>query len=135
MASSFHYLVGQTTWGIAIFLTAEARYFAGNPGSAREAASDIWLVVEDPQLTPDEHEFLLVGLRLVSKNIRQHSSIKLPVAVHVLSIEFSLCDYQPEGLAGAMVGWASQEFGFPELEIPVDFDRSGNRYVFHFPQG
>jgi hypothetical protein len=135
MASTFHYLIGKKSWGIAIFLTAEARHFVGSSASARAADPDIWLVVEDVQLTPDEHEFLLLGLRLVAKAIKHHTSIKIPVIIHVMNVEFGLCDYQPEGLTGAIAGWAAKEFGFPELEIPVDFDCLKNRYIFRFPQG
>jgi hypothetical protein len=41
-------------------------------------------------------------------------------------------DYQDEGLAAAVLGWAVGEFGLTPREIPVSYHSSEQRYVFDF---
>ena len=47
-------------------------------------------------------------------------------------LQFSLCDFQEEGLTAAIIEWASKAFGFSKPRINVDFQKENNRYVFDF---
>jgi hypothetical protein len=51
----------------------------------------------------------------------------------VESIFYVESDYQPEGLAVAMLRWLEEEFSLPDHDIQVTFDRNGNRYSFEWP--
>ena len=109
-------------------------------------AEGVWLSIPHPvasgekasgekyfmRLSDEEKGYLKLGVRLVAEAIRSSAAARLPLVVCLQMLEFSLCDYQPEGLACAMAGWASAEFGFPPVPIPVSFDRQNKQYLFDF---
>jgi hypothetical protein len=132
VASSWKYrILKGASWGIAITIHADSQSVTMEMPHATKIADRLWLQVQvASQLTEQEVSFLKVGLRLVAKDIwRQRDT---PVLVRVTGLEFNPCDYQPEGLALAVAGWAAQEFGFPNHELPVMFDNARNRYIFPF---
>ncbi len=128
MASTYKYRVHKASWDIAIDLTAEAVPFTAYAGAALEIAADIALAVTIPDLDAEENGYLALGLRLVAQEVRRHTPVGLPLVAHVQKLAFSYTDYQPEGLACALAGWAAQEFGFPAPNIP-DMIRSMGSYV------
>jgi hypothetical protein len=50
------------------------------------------------------------------------------VIVEVGEVDFALTDYQPEGMAAAMIGWVSEEFGLASPTMSIRFDKVNNRY-------
>ncbi|HEX5323334.1 MAG TPA: hypothetical protein VFW40_06070 [Capsulimonadaceae bacterium] len=129
------------SWMVAVNLSAQALPLPEEKAHATEASPGIWLSYQyepgpntlRPLLQADERNFLALGLRLVADQISATAK-HLPALIHVEELTFGLCDYQPEGLACAMAGWAAQEFGFAKPRIPVTADRDKRRYVFHFDQ-
>jgi hypothetical protein len=132
MASKYRYRCLKSTWGVAVDLTAEWIPLPADLGKAVRIAEDLWLQVEVTWLTGEERQYLSTGLQLVVVPIRNHKPIPGPILVRVLDIWFNPCDYQPEGLACALAGWAAQEFGFPAPALPVTFDPGTHRYRFDF---
>ncbi|MER5784904.1 hypothetical protein ABT104_24810 [Streptomyces mobaraensis] len=61
-------------------------------------------------------------------------SAGLPAGHHTLvtvhRVRFPEADYQPEGLAAALLLWIEREFALPPHPVIVTFDRSANRYVY-----
>jgi hypothetical protein len=121
--TSYRYrLLKGSTWGIAIDLQATASSLSANPPPQAEKVVDrLYLQIDlGRPLTEEEVGFLRLGLRLVAAEIALRETT--PILVRLVALEYNPCDYQPEGLAAAIAGWAAREFSFPESEIPVDFD-------------
>lgn len=133
MITTYRYRFIRYLWGVAIDLDAEVVALPTYDGQPIAIGPDIWLGVNARGLTNNEIEYLVLGVRFVEKQIRLHAVEQLPVVICVQGIHFNSCDYQPEGLACAIVGWAAQEWNFDPPVIPIEFDRPQNRYVFHFP--
>jgi hypothetical protein len=127
--TSYRYrLLKGAPWGIAIDLRA-GQEPAAVATNAKKVAERLWLRVDTERpLSEEQVGFLVEGLYSVADEIvaRAHG----PVQVRVAELTFNPTDYQAEGLAAAIAGWAAQEFGFPVPEVPVIFDRRENRYVF-----
>jgi Putative addiction module component len=117
----YRFLKG-ATWGIALDLKATASPLPdGPPPQAERVADGLYLQIDlGRPLTEEEVGFLRLGLRLVAAEIALLQTA--PILVRIVGLEYNPCDYQPEGLAPAIAGWAAREFGFPESEIPVDFE-------------
>jgi hypothetical protein len=133
--TSYRYrLLKGATWGIAIDLRAEASPLPADPQPQAERVADgLYLQIDlGRPLTAEESGFLKLGLRLVAAEVIERRQGSAPIFVRVVDLEYNPCDYQPEGLAAAVAGWAAREFSFPGPEIPVAFDRGRNRYVFAF---
>ena len=135
-ATSYRYrLLKGATWGMAIDLRAESAPLPDGPlpPAAVKVAEGLWLQMDVGRpSTEEELAFLGLGLRLVAADVAERRSG--PILVRVEDLEYNPCDYQPEGLALAVAEWAAREFGFPEPETSVAFDRDQNRYVFSFDQ-
>jgi hypothetical protein len=74
-------------------------------------------------------EQLLRGLTLKAAEIEAKEPSQY-VIIEVNEVTYTPTDYQPEGLAAAMIGWISEEF---QLEPPtwnIRFDKEANRYIF-----
>ena len=128
MASTYHYRLHKSSWGIAIDLTAET---ITNTGGVQQVADNLYLRVDaSVKLSVEELAYLVQGLRLVANQFQSISTSSEPIVVRVLALEYNPCDYQPEGLAYAMMGWAAQEYGFEPPAIQVVFNRQLNRYEF-----
>ncbi len=74
---------------------------------------------------------LAFGLALASSRIERHLAAG-HVVVDVRQVDYTPTDYQVEGMAAAMLGWAQEEFDLEPQGVGVDFDRERNRYVFHW---
>ncbi|WP_171164021.1 hypothetical protein [Streptomyces sp. I05A-00742] len=131
------YRLFRTAWGIRIDLTASAVTTAAPPAHGERVADGVWLdaapVLTHPptdgrgnRLSPDEAAWLHHGLSLAAPFLPPDRHTL--VTVH--HVRFPETDYQPEGLAAALLLWAEQEFELPAHPITVTFDRSANRYVY-----
>jgi hypothetical protein len=132
MASTFKYRMIKGSWGIAIDLTADCVLFHHFSGDALEIDDDLWLAVEVKGLSRADHEFLAYGLKQVASEIKTHASFFEPTVICVTDVWYNPCDYQPEGLAHAIIGWAAQELKFDVPHIDVHFSQKDNRYIFQF---
>ena len=83
------------------------------------------------ELSPEQMGMLGKGLELVAPEIIAAAS-ESPVTIEVHEVEHNELDYQDEGLAAAVLGWAVGEFGLTPREIPVSYHSSEQRYVFDF---
>ncbi|MFD6437757.1 hypothetical protein [Streptomyces venezuelae] len=136
------YRLFKGAWGIAVDLTASASLSSAPPPSAHPVTSHVHLdaspaLTHPPsdrtgwRITPDEagwlrHGLVLAAPALHTRNAPRHTT----VTVH--RVLFPHTDYQPEGLAAAMLRWTETELGLPPHPHPVDvrFDSAANRYVY-----
>lgn len=134
MRHSFKYsFQRKATWGIVVNIVAEYRPLPSAVANASRITEQVWLSIDiQPPLAPKEAFFLRVGLRMVADAIAATKPGSGPILVQVLRVDYNPTDYQPEGLACAIAGWASQVFGFPRPGIEVDFNKQKRRYVFSF---
>ncbi|MCA2217638.1 hypothetical protein [Jidongwangia harbinensis] len=132
MSSTYTYKFLRASWGVRIVLTAEARGGAPDP-DAVAVADGLYLLdaTESRELTPEQLAMLGRGLGLVASEVLAGASER-PVTVVVRVVEHNVIDYQDEGMAAAVLGWAIAEFGLAPREIPVIFDKSAGRYAFDF---
>ena len=132
MSSTYTYKFLRASWGVRIVLTAEARGGAPDPGAV--AVVDGLYVLdatESHKLTPEQLAMLGRGLGLVASEVLAVAPQR-PVTVVVRVVEHNFVDYQDEGMAAAVLGWAIAEVGLAPREIPVAFDESAGRYAFDF---
>lgn len=132
MGSTYTYRVLKSSWGILISITAETSIGQGADENAVPLGPSVFLVDATPgrSLSRRAVEMLTVGLHPLAAEIA--SSVAEPVRIAVTEIRYNDSDFQEEGLAAAIQGWAIAEFGLAPREIPVIFDRKENRYVFDF---
>jgi hypothetical protein len=135
MSSTYNFRIIMSSWGIAIDITAEAISRSDYSGDATEIKDGLWLAIETNRVASNtEHQYLATGLRLVAKEMQNVIATNGPLVVRVLDIWFVPTDYQEEGLACALAGWMSQQFGVTYQMPHVHFDNGRNRYEFDFPE-
>jgi hypothetical protein len=137
MPNSFEYRIIKSTWGIYIRLTAIALPKDDSSPETQETIEitpDLGLIAKPTNIKVNQTmiDYLTLGLQIVATQISQYAGPKLPLVIHILKIEVDFVDYQPEGLACAMIGWAGQEFGFIPPVIPVYYDKTLRKYIFDF---
>jgi hypothetical protein len=134
MPNAFEYRVFKSTWGIYIRLTAVAVPYSEQGEGLIEITPELGLLVKPTNMRPVRQmvQYLTLGLQIVAAQVLQNAGSRLPLIVQVLKIEADFVDYQDEGLAAAMIGWAAQEFGFDPPAIPVEYDKSLRKYIFDF---
>ncbi|MFI7322564.1 hypothetical protein [Streptomyces venezuelae] len=127
-------------WGIAVDLTAEARLSPAPPPSAHPVTPHVHLdpspaLTHPPtdhtgwRITPEEAEWLHHGLALAAPAVEaRHAPRHTTITVH--RVLFPHTDYQPEGLAAAMLRWTETQFDLPPHPVDARFDREANRYVY-----
>jgi hypothetical protein len=126
---TFALRVLQASWGIAIDLRARAVFDDVLPPESLLVGNRVALDLTDVQLGAEEVEQLQRGLRLMTPAIElAHPDGK--ILIKIGEVGFTPTDYQPEGLAAAMIGWASEEFQLDPVPWDFKFDASTNRYVF-----
>ncbi len=133
------YFVCQSSWCISITIFAEYTdfYNTNEKFNAIKVIDRIWLkfadkpMIENEIFCDDDLSYLAKGLRIVQKEIINKSEYKNTLVI-IKSLQFSICDFQEEGLTAAMIEWASMTFGFQPPTINVDFDKKMNRYIFDF---
>ena len=128
------YSVLKGAWGIRISLTAEVAR-ADIPEHERvPVSSKIWICrqVAGRQFTDGEMAMLVRGLRFLADEISQTVSQE-PLMIVISELRYVESDFQEEGLAAAIFGWAIAEFGLSPREIGVSFDGARNQYVFEWP--
>ena len=129
--STYTYRVLKSSWGVRVILRAEARSGAPPPGAMSVADGLFVLDATDRDgLSPEQMRMLARGLGLVASEIV--AAAEPPVTVEVRDVEHNELDYQDEGLAAAVLGWAIGEFGLKPRDIPVSYHRAERRYVFYF---
>lgn len=128
---TFELRVLKGSWGIAIDLVAHAQRLASPPADALPAGDRTWLDVSDVALGRQDVEQLVLGLSRVSAMIAEHEP-RTHVVIRIDDVRYTPTDYQPEGMAAAIIGWATEEFELPQPDLEVRFDRDENRYVFQW---
>ena len=121
----------KASWGIAIDLAADAQRRAEPPEGALPAGDRVWLDVSHVALGPRDIEQLRLGLSRVSPMIASRDPGH-HVLVQIDDVRYTPTDYQPEGMAAAIIGWATEEFDLPQPDLEVRFNRDENRYVFEW---
>jgi hypothetical protein len=126
MATPYKYRHISGPWGLRADLTATSRSTEA-PGPGVPVSNDLSLDIRDPNVTEEDREQLVRGLRHAAPAIRAAAGTN-HVTVTVERFEYPLTDYQPEAAALAIVGWAAEHFGFPPLPTEIRYDRTSNRY-------
>jgi hypothetical protein len=126
-------LLGRTTWGIAIDLFAEYGPMRVGDCNIHQITPGIWLGISPAIfLSETESAFLKRGLWIVGESINSNNPFGEPVRVDVTRVDYEPTDYQPEGLADAIAGWAAKAFGFPKPDFSAKFNKGEGRYTFAF---
>lgn len=133
------YFVCKSSWCISITILAEYTDFdsVDKNSNVIKVVDGIWLkfadkpIIENEIFCDDDLPYLAEGLRIVQKEIISKSKCKNTLII-IKSLQFSLCDFQEEGLTAAIIEWASVTFGFQTPTINVNFDKKKNKYIFDF---
>lgn len=119
----------KSSWGIAIDLQARAVLVKNPPHGLLSASPRVWLDVRSIHLSDVDTNQLVRGLMMIAPAIEDTARSEY-VIIEVGRVRYTPTDYQPEGMAAAIIGWASEEFGLGSPAIDVYFDKKANRYVF-----
>lgn len=130
---TFPLRVLKASWGVAIDLRARAVPAAEPPVGSLRAGGRVLLDVSHVQLPATDVLQLLRGLRAVAAQIEAAVPGEDYLVVEVDEVSYPPTDYQPEGVAAAMIGWATEEFDLARPDIDVRFEKAANRYVFALP--
>jgi hypothetical protein len=137
--STFKYKFLKTSWGILIDLTAkfvpcEPSPLEADDNETLHITNQLWLHLQlgNLRLTEDEKQMLVLGARMIL-NASSSSLPGISGMIEITGIDYPLTEYQPEGLACALAGWAAKEWDIPMLEIPIRYDKPKNVYFFKFP--
>ena len=83
------------------------------------------------QMHPEDYPYLIEGLTKVSQSIMQYTKYKNTLII-INRLEYSLCDFQKEGIIAGMMEWAARAFGFECPKIDVVYQKDINRYIYDF---
>lgn len=145
------YIVCKSNWAICITIFAEYTDYENveENSKAIKVADGLWLKFESKPIArndvfgddyvpslmkgwcDDYLSYLIKGLEIVQKQIINNSIHKSTLII-INSLNFSICDFQEEGLTAAIIEWASKAFDFAPPIINVCFQKENNRYVFDF---
>lgn len=121
----------KASWGIWIDLSARRLLVDTPPSGLPGLANRLWLDVSATRLTATDVEQILRGLDALAEQLETaafgHHSI-----IEIRDVTYPETDYKAEGLAAAIIGWASEDLECPQPPINVQFDRTANRYRITF---
>ena len=126
---TFPFRVLRASWGIAIDLRARAVLSARPRADSLWAGSRVQQNLSNVRLLVVDIDQLLYGLSVMAAAIEEKESDGY-VIIEVGNVNYTPTDYQPEGLAAAIIGWVSEEFEVDPPAIDVHFDDAENKYVF-----
>jgi hypothetical protein len=126
---TFSLRILKASWGIAIDLQARAVLAEDPPHDLLSVSPRVWLDVSGVQLPDADIKQLVRGLTVMAPAI-ENKNQDAYVIIEVGRVSYTPTDYQPEGMAAAMIGWVAEEFGLDSPVIDVYFDKNANRYVF-----
>lgn len=134
LSSTYTYKVLKSSWGILISITAEVLTDGADGAHVIPVTDDVVLVdaTADRSLSSGALAMLARGLMPLANEIMSCVS-RRPVMIAVQDIRYNDCDFQEEGLAATMFGWAIAEFDLESRDIPVAFNKEANKYVFQLP--
>lgn len=119
----------KASWGIAVDLRARALVVAQPPDGLLAFGRRVLLDVTHVQLPAVDIEQLMSGLDAMTSAIEEKEPDGY-IVIEVDEVKYTPTDYQPEGIAVAMIGWISEEFELVPPTIEVYFDKAANRYIF-----
>jgi hypothetical protein len=129
--NAYTYKVLKSSWGILI--TIKAGVLKGEeidrPGIPVADGISLEDSTQGSALSNSEMNMLAAGLRPLAADIAAAVS-GTSVKIQVQEVEHNDFDYQEEGLAAAIFGWAIRQFGLTQREIPVTYDGFNKVYVF-----
>jgi hypothetical protein len=118
-----------------ISITADVLIGQGDGEGAIPLGGRVFLVDATPgkSLSRSAIGMLIHGLRPLVAEIGSVVT-EHPLRIAVTEVRYHESDFQEEGLAAAISGWAIAEFNLAQREIPVFFSREENRYIFNFSE-
>ena len=125
------YRIIKSQWGIAIDIVGEITSLENCIANADSIKIDngLWIKILC-KLSYEEEQYIYSGFKSISELIINALPYKANTLVIIHAIEYSLCDYQIEGLIPAIYQWVS---GILKINIPkveVEFNKKLNRYEF-----
>ena len=116
----------KSSWGIYIEITAKT---INNDKNGVIISDKIYLeITKSNFLNTDEIEFLIKGLKKVSKQIE--TRISKPIKIVIEDIVIVHTDFQKEGLFYGIIQWASEYFKFDMIDYHFGYNKRTKKYIF-----
>lgn len=130
------YIILKSSWGICVNISAECKEITEISDKSHKVCENLFVKFTDKPLMQydfykGDMEYIIKGLKFVSKQIIENSLFENTL-IEIYKLEYSLCDFQDEGITMVIMEWASKVFYFKMPEIEVNFNKSENRYIFDF---
>jgi hypothetical protein len=138
MSTHTYQCLSPAGWGIFVQLAAVTEWTAAMPLLGEPVSGRVWLDLSEVRdaghgtpmpLSPGEAQWLRFGLGWIAPRIEAAIG-RGHVLVTVRTLKLARCDYQEEGLAAALVGWAVDEFALPQPRLGVGYEPGTRRYTF-----
>lgn len=135
MSLEYTFYFRKTQWAVYIQLTADAIPLKDEVNPNLISITDSLFVSYELEtsynkLIEVEKKYINEGLRRVADRIIAARKIELPILIRITGTVVILTDYQVTGFLLAIVGWASEYFGFEMPPFEGTFDREANQYYF-----
>ena len=138
MTSSYQYRVFKSAWpivvGIECNVETSSRLSDVQSSELVQITPNFYLAFSVDNNFAQEWKDILIahlvrGLKMIVNLIPSEFT---GMVIEIISLTYNEVDFHPEALTNAIIGWASQEFGF-DYDLPEPFfDKDNNRYVFDF---
>jgi hypothetical protein len=122
----------RATWGIYVSMRAEATLWDGEPSVGEHVRGPFWLDLGSVGLTPFSVAYLAEGMRLLEAPMTQKIDGR-QVLISLAALDFSLSDFQDEGMTAVMLLWLAEEFDLERPIIKAHYDPGAGRYSFSWP--
>ena len=129
----YKYRVLKSGWGIAVDLLTTFSLDESGSVDAVRIIPGLWIDIIAKDCSTSDRAALIRGLRMIADRVKTEGTRSdCDVLITVKEIEYTLTDFQDEGLTCAIIKWSEREFGLAIPDIPVTFNRARNRYDFDF---
>lgn len=133
----YTYCVCKANWCINITIVAGYSSLTEYTENAISIFDNLWIeksknhYFKNDKIDEIDFDYFVKGLNVVKDYILKKREYEKTL-ITVYGVDFSVCDFQNEGLTAAIIEWAAETFKFKLLPIKVDFDKTKNRYIYDF---
>lgn len=128
MIAEFKYI--QSTWGIAITITIIERAAKDFDNNTLVLLSDkIAISFKASNITSSGKEYLC---KAITDNIYILKRIIEPSILDIVNVEYTLSDYQEEGMYCVMISWLNKKYNLSLKTPEISFNKQTNKYEFSF---
>ncbi len=120
------FVILKTSWGIVIFYEIEEIFiFNKSDIDILEILPQVFIKLNDINFDNQSLDYLKMGVKSIKQYIKT-----LPICFSIKKIDYSICDYQPEGMYYMFRKWFFENHNMEVPIINVYYNKELNKYIF-----